>query len=102
MATPMVSTKRSLSLATQAANVSSFEPRYMYSSGLDTRARSAISSIEAAWYPWSEKTSTAASSICCSRTFRGSRLAAFVGLGSVLTLAMIAYSRVNLLDSNFP
>ena len=42
--------------------------------GLEMPASSAISSIDAAWKPRREKTRTAASSICCSRTARGSRL----------------------------
>jgi hypothetical protein len=37
-------------------------------------ASSATSSIDAAWNPRREKTRTAASSICCSRTARGNRL----------------------------
>ncbi|CAM5232626.1 hypothetical protein SVIOM342S_06461 [Streptomyces violaceorubidus] len=58
----------------QALKRSSFEFRYRYTSGLDTPASSAISSIDAAMYPRLPKTLTAASSICCSRTARGIRL----------------------------
>jgi len=55
-------------------NRSSLAPRYAYTIGLEIPACSAISSIEAAWKPRLEKTRTAASSICCSRTARGRRL----------------------------
>ncbi len=39
--------------------------------GLEMSARSAISSMDAAWKPRSAKTSPATASICCSRTARG-------------------------------
>src|SRR3954453_3667317 len=57
-----------------AVKRSSLEFRYRYTNGFDTPASSAISSIEAAMYPRRPKISTAASSICCSRTARGIRL----------------------------
>ena len=78
----MASIIRVPSRCRQATNSSSLVPRYAYTMGLEMPASSAISSMLAAWKPRREKTLTAASSICCSRTARGRRLKA----GTVDTL----------------
>src|SRR5947209_6875012 len=52
---------------------SSLPGKCWYSTGLDTPARSAMSSMAAAWYPWATKTSWAAASNCLRRAERGNR-----------------------------
>src|SRR5215471_10937607 len=65
----------SCALSSSSARYSSSLPgKCWYSTGLLTPARSAISSMAAAWYPWATNTSCAAPSNCLRRAGRGSRV----------------------------
>src|SRR5437763_3226326 len=71
---------------------SSLPGKCWYSTGLDTPARSAMSSMAAAWYPCATKTSSADSSSCARRALRGSRPPR--GRWSEVVVTGAAYPRV--------
>src|SRR5215469_15453105 len=76
----------SAALSSSSARYSSSLPgKCWYSTGLLTPARSAISSIAAAWYPWATKTSRAAPSSCRRRAGFGSRVPAVRAWGVAVT-----------------
>src|SRR5699024_7707986 len=60
-------------VSSRARYSSSFPGKCWYSTGLETPARSAISSIDALWYPSWPKTSSAPSNSCARRASRGRR-----------------------------
>src|SRR5215469_11139221 len=76
----------SAALSSSSARYSSSLPgKCWYSTGLLTPARSAISSIAAAWYPWATKTSRAAPKSCRRRAGFGSRVPTVRAWGVAVT-----------------
>src|SRR3954454_25341556 len=76
-------------VSSSARYSSSLPGKCWYNTGLETPARSAMSSIAAAWYPFATNTSCAASSSCARRASRGRRLPRFGAVSGDVDTAVL-------------